>query len=616
MLRSIDEATKPAADASSKKLVASGACDPVTLEILRGAIRAVQAEMEALIERTAISAFIREKKDFYTSLFDADGVMAVGSNMPVFGDMSGSVFKRFPPESMQPGDLYWYSDCYESTGAVSHSNDQVLIAPVFHQGRRCAFVMSWAHFADIGGMRAGSISPDATDIFQEGIIVPATKLIEAGRVNEAVLQLFHRNSRFPEQSRGDMRALMASVELGVKRVEELLTRFGAPVVEDGLRQLLARTRRLVRERLAETFPYGTHRFTDAIDSDGHGNGPFRIRFALTRKRDGKGEDRFIFDASETDDQSPGPVNFLMNPGVPGMALGLYYLGGDPGQVCNAGGPQALDEVILRQGSLLAPRFPAPLGMRGLTMMRVLAGLMGLVNVAGGKGPAAHSAYVITLMRGTFTDEKSEKQPFLLSDGIGVGYGARPYADGIDAVYFVAQENYPVEFVELGYPVRLTHYGIAGDSGGPGRHRGGCGIVREYEILADEAVLAVRIDGVSNPPWGIAGGKSGGAGRAVVNPGTERERVLRPLSDGNRLTRGDILRIETGGGGGHGHPFDRPPEEVLEDVLGGFVSMEAAAKHYGVVIAAEEVDAAATAALRRKRPPARAFHRNEYVDALV
>ncbi len=616
MLRSIDEATKPAADASSKKLVASGACDPVTLEILRGAIRAVQAEMEALIERTAISAFIREKKDFYTSLFDADGVMAVGSNMPVFGDMSGSVFKRFPPESMQPGDLYWYSDCYELTGAVSHSNDQVLIAPVFHQGRRCAFVMSWAHFADIGGMRAGSISPDATDIFQEGIIVPATKLIEAGRVNEAVLQLFHRNSRFPEQSRGDMRALMASVELGVKRVEELLTRFGAPVVEDGLRQLLARTRRLVRERLAETFPYGTHRFTDAIDSDGHGNGPFRIRFALTRKRDGKGEDRFIFDASETDDQSPGPVNFLMNPGVPGMALGLYYLGGDPGQVCNAGGPQALDEVILRQGSLLAPRFPAPLGMRGLTMMRVLAGLMGLVNVAGGKGPAAHSAYVITLMRGTFTDEKSEKQPFLLSDGIGVGYGARPYADGIDAVYFVAQENYPVEFVELGYPVRLTHYGIAGDSGGPGRHRGGCGIVREYEILADEAVLAVRIDGVSNPPWGIAGGKSGGAGRAVVNPGTERERVLRPLSDGNRLTRGDILRIETGGGGGHGHPFDRPPEEVLEDVLGGFVSMEAAAKHYGVVIAAEEVDAAATAALRRKRPPARAFHRNEYVDALV
>src|SRR6516225_11331265 len=158
MLRSIegDAGEAPA----SKERASAGACDPVTLKILRGAVRAIQAEMEALIERTAISAFIREKKDFYTSLFDADGVMAVGSNMPVFGDMSGSVFKRFPPKTMRPGDLYWYSDCYESTGAVSHSNDQVLIAPVFHAGRRCAFVMSWAHFADIGGIRAGSISPE------------------------------------------------------------------------------------------------------------------------------------------------------------------------------------------------------------------------------------------------------------------------------------------------------------------------------------------------------------------------------------------------------------------------------------------------------------------------
>ena len=127
---------------------------------MRGAIRAAQAEMEALIERTAISAFIREKKDFYTALFDADGVMAVGSNLPVFGDICGPVFRDFPPDTMREGDLYWYNDCYGSRGAISHSNDQVLLAPVFHDGRRCGFVMGWAHFSDIGGMRAGSISPD------------------------------------------------------------------------------------------------------------------------------------------------------------------------------------------------------------------------------------------------------------------------------------------------------------------------------------------------------------------------------------------------------------------------------------------------------------------------
>src|SRR3984893_11462810 len=134
-----------------------GACDAVTLEIVRGAIRAAQAEMEALLERTAISAFIREKKDFYTALFDADGVMAVGSNVPVFGDITGPVFRDFPLETMREGDLYWYNDCYGSRGAISHSNDQVLLAPVFQGGRRGAFVMCWAHFSDIGGLRAGSI---------------------------------------------------------------------------------------------------------------------------------------------------------------------------------------------------------------------------------------------------------------------------------------------------------------------------------------------------------------------------------------------------------------------------------------------------------------------------
>jgi N-methylhydantoinase B len=607
MLRSTEEHAARCEDARAT-------CDAVTVEIIRGAIRAAQAEMEALLERTAISAFIREKKDFYTGLFDADGIMAVGSNIPIFGDMTGPVIREFPLETMRGGDLYWYNDCYGSRGAVSHSNDQVLLAPVFHQERRCAFVMCWAHFADIGGIRAGSISPDATDIFQEGIIVPPTMLIEAGVTNEAALAIFHRNSRFPAQSAGDMRALMAANTLGVKRVQEILARFGPDVVADALQQLLGRTRDRVRAKLAETFAYGTHRFTDAIDSDGHGHGPFKIRFALTREKAEDG-DRFIFDATETDDQSVGPVNFLMNPGVPGMALGLYYLGGDPSQVCNAGGPQALDEVRLREGSLLWPRFPAALGMRGLTMMRVLAGLNGLINVAGGGAPAAHSAYVIIMMRGTSRDASGAMQPFLLSDGIGVGYGARPFADGIDAVYFVAQENYPVEFLEVGYPVHLRCYGIVQDSGGAGRYRGGCGIVREYEILAEEAVLAVRIDSVNNPPWGISGGMSGGSGSVLLNPGTPEERRVAPLSDGTRLKRGDTLRIETGGGGGHGHPFDRPADVVLEDVRGGFVSIDAARRLYGVVIRGEAVDAPATAARRSDRLETRAFHRNEYVDAL-
>ncbi len=591
-------------------------CDPVSLEIIRGAIAAAQSEMEALIERTAISAFIREKKDFYTALFDGKGTMAVGSMVPIFGDMTRPVLEKFPMETMQEGDVYWYNDCYGSYGAISHSNDQVLLAPVFREGRVCAFVMSWAHFADIGGLRPGSISPDATDIFQEGVMIPVTKMIDAGQVNQAVLDIFHRNSRYPDQSIGDMRALMASVELGVRRVGEILDRFGPAVMEDALAQLLRRTRKLVRDRLAETFDYGTHSFTDAIDTDGHGNGPFHMRFSLTREKVEDKEDHFTFDARDSDDQAPGPINYLMNNGVPGMALGLFYLGGDPSQVCNAGGPNALDEVLFRKGSFLQPEFPAPLGLRGLTAMRMISAMCGLLNTGGGEAPAANSAYVVNIMRGKFRNGNGDLEPYLLADGIGVGYGARATADGIDAVYFVAQENYPVEFLEAGYPVTMRSYGIVPDSGGPGRHRGGCGIVREYEILAEETMVAIRIDSVKNPPWGIHGGKSGRHGIAIVNPGTEDELKLDPLSDGNMLKKGDILRIETGGGGGYGHPYDRPAEAVLDDVLGGFVTLAAAKAEYGVVISDDMLDEAATSALRADRPATRRFYRQEYVDALV
>jgi N-methylhydantoinase B len=564
--------------------------------------------MEALLERTAMSAFIREKKDFYTAIFDADGAMAVGSDLPIFGDIVGPVAQHFPLETMQPGDLYWYNDCYGSRGAVSHSNDQVFLAPVFLGEARVGFVMGWAHFSDIGGLRPGSLSPDASDHFQEGIIIPPVRLQRGGETNNDLLRAFWRNSRFPNQSQGDTRALMAAVRLGEKRVEEIAGRFGTEVLADAFAQLLSRTEATVRAKLCAAFPVGTTRFNDAIDSDGHGNGPFVLRLALTRTAD----DRFILDATATDDQAPGPVNLLMHPDVPGMALGLYFLQGEPGQVLNAGGPRAIDEVKLREGSLLWPKSPAPLGLRGLTMMRLLAALHGLVAVArNGEAPAAHSAYVILAMRGEHNGKR-----FLMTDGVGVGYGARPFADGTDAVYFVAQENYPAEFMELGYPVRIREYAMHLDSGGAGQFRGGCGVVREYEVLAESALMAVRIDSVKNPPWGVAGGLNGGSGRCVLNPGTPGERLLPPLSDGTVLKRGDVVRLQTGGGGGWGHPFDRTPELVLADVQGGFVSAAAAARDYGVVILGGAVDHAATAALRATRPAAKLFHRKGYCDAVA
>ncbi|MFL5199654.1 MAG: hydantoinase B/oxoprolinase family protein [Microvirga sp.] len=581
--------------------------DPVTLQIVRGALRAAQSEMEALIERTAMSPFIREKKDFYAALFDAHGQLVVGSNLPVFGDVIAPILEHYPRETMRPGDIYWFNDCYASRGAVSHSPDQVFVAPVFADGELSAFAQSWAHFNDIGGMRPGSLSPDCTEIYQEGIIVPPVRVAREGVMVDELLRLFFRNSRFPEMVRGDTRASIAAIRLGERRLVELFERFGRAKVADTFAALLDETERELRAKLRALLPLGEHRFTDRVDSDGHGTGPIRLRYRLDVTAE-----RITLDTSESDDQVKGPVNFLMSPPVPAMVFGSYLLG-EGSSLLNAGVERVIDEVILREGSVLQPRFPAPLGMRGVTMMRNMAACLGLLNVAaGGKAMAAHSAYVIWYLRG----RKDDGELFLLSDGLAVGYGARPTSDGNDAVYLVAQENFPSEFLDSVFPVRVRSYAINPDTGGPGRWRGGCGLIREVEVLAPEAMVSMRIDTVENPPWGVAGGHAAGSGRCVVNPGRADERVLKPLSDGNIVFRGDVVRVETGGGGGWGHPFDREPERVLADVQTGFVSRAKAEEDYGVVLTRDiAVDAAATRERRSARPAAKLFHRHGYQDVL-
>jgi N-methylhydantoinase B len=587
----------------------SDGCDPITLEIVRGALRATQSEMEALIERTAMSPFIREKKDFYAALFDATGRLIVGSNLPISGDVIGPIVEHYPFDTMREGDIYWYNDCYASRGAVSHSPDQVFACPVFHDGELVAFAQSWAHFNDIGGMRAGSLSPDCTEIFQEGIIVPPVRVARDGQFNDELMRVFLRNSRFPAMSQGDTRASIAAIRLGERRLVELFGRFGSDRMRDAFAQLIARTEAAIRQRFHALIPPGEYRFTDALDSDGQGNGPVKLRHRLSVTAD-----RIELDTTDSDDQFPGPVNFLMSPSVPAAVFAAYLLGENSEHLLNAGAEQAFDAVKLREGSVLQPRFPAPLGLRGLTLMRNIATCLGLVGVAtSGESMAAHNAYVIWYLRGR--DPNGEL--FLMSDGIGVGYGARPFADGNDAVYLVAQENYPAEFLDAIYPVRLRCYAINPDTGGPGRWRGGCGIIREFEILAPEAVLSVRIDGIDFPPWGVKGGRQGGAGRCVINPGGNDERVIAPISDGTIVYCGDVVRIETGGGGGYGHPFDREPRLVLADVRGGFVSAASAEFDYGVVVAGDgrTVDEAATQQRRSHRPPIDLFHRGSYRAAL-
>jgi N-methylhydantoinase B len=248
------------------------------------------------------------------------------------------------------------------------------------------------------------------------------------------------------------------------------------------------------------------------------------------------------------------------------------------------------------------------------MLRMNGVIQGLLACAlDGQSPAASSTYGVSTLR--YFDE-SRHRWVMFSDGLAVGHGGRPSADGHDAVYFIGQHNFPVEYVEERYPIRFEEYGIRSDSGGPGLHRGGAGIIRQFVFEGDKAMLTTRFDNVRFPPWGVNGGLAGRAGRITLNAGTRQERQVPPIADSIELQRGDRVRLETSGGGGWGHPFDRPVDAVLYDARNGFVTVAGARADYGVAITPSlDVDERVTSDLRADRAGHRMFHRTIYTDNL-
>jgi N-methylhydantoinase B len=440
--------------------------DPVTLELIKGMLRSARAEMEALIERTAMSPFIREKKDYFAAFFDRHGRMLYGTNLPLGGNLLDAILEQYPAEVMRSGDLYWYNDCYGTCGGVSHSPDMVFVAPVFHHQQLLGFAETWGHLWDIGGMMPGSISPAATEIYHEGTIMPPIRIYREGVLNDEVFRIFARNSRFPDILKGDLRAIMASCRLGKQRLEDLLQRFGPATTLAAFDLLIQQSAAAVRQAFAARVPDGTYAFRDYLDSDGVTDQSYAVHLALT-----KDNGKIHLDFSGTDDQARGAVNFVMHDSVPKFMYSLYLTADDPTIMLNHGFAQAIDQVTTRPGSLVSPIAPAPLGMRSNTMLRVNSCVFGTLALAtGGQGPAASSVYVIYMLRSL---NRQTGDYTLCIEGMGVGFGARPFADGIDAVYYVAQKNYPIEFAEMEFGVRVERYSIHRDSGGPGRYRGGC-----------------------------------------------------------------------------------------------------------------------------------------------
>ncbi|MDE2938813.1 MAG: hydantoinase B/oxoprolinase family protein [Chloroflexota bacterium] len=584
--------------------------DPITLQLIRGSLRSARLECELIIERTAMSAFIREKKDYTVSFLDQEGEEIYGETMG--SDIMGCVWEHYPAETMHTGDVYWYNDPYISRGSITHTPDMVFITPVFFEEELVGYCHSFAHFWDLGGSRPGSIGPANTEIFHDGTLVPPIRIVDQGRLNDEAYRIILRNSRYPDLLEGDTRALMAAAQRAEERVLEIFRRFGKDTTLAALQQDQQETAEFIREKTLELIPPGTYSTRDYMDNDGVGDDWHSFHLELSRSGD-----KISLDATASDDQAPGSINFVASEGAVAAYFGQHFHQYDPSLTANQGLLASVDEVKLRSGSILLPRWPAALGCRAHTFTKLKNAVRAVVARAnGGDTMAAMAVYVIAYWR---MRDAETGEWLLCTDGIAVGHGARPLADGIDAVYSRHNENYPAEFMDMEYPLRMERYAINPDSGGPGKYRGGCGIIRDVRLLASEGTFGLRVENHRFPAWGVAGGKAGGTSRVVLNPGCDNERDIRPFSDDNHWQAGDLVRLYTAGGGGWGDPLERDIYLVEKDVLGGFVSLDAARTEYGVVIdpTSLKVDASGTEAFRKDLSQAREqpklFHRFIYFD---
>jgi len=553
------------------------AADPIVVEIIKGALKACGDEMESVIVRTSMSPFIREKGDHFSGLTDRRARLLYTTNDRAGPGLIEAMWEKYPADSMKPGDVYWMNDSYLARGAISHMPDMCFVAPAFFGDELIGYSLCFGHFWDIGGSRPGSISPHSTDIFQEGLAVPQIRIVHEGRLNDELYRIILRNSRFPEMLEGDTRAMMAATKIGQSRLAELFERYGHDLVEASFEELLSRSEKVVRKHVAQFSRPGRHTFADYVDDDCVTETPYRIELSVEIDADGVA----LVDCSGSDDQAKGPINYLLHPDICRMMLTRFLLHDDQSALQNQGAYRSIGEVKLRPGSILQPMRPAPIGLRAHTLHRFLNGVLGVfAQATDGGAPAGSPDYVIIIMH---TLDPHTGKYVLCTDGLGVGQGARPFADGLDVIYSRRQKNYPIEFLEGTYAMRIERYGIAPDSGGPGKYRGGLGIIRDYRVLAESVTLATRMANRKTPPWGVKGGQAGRTGGIWINPGKAGERFVPGFSDGIKLDKGDLVRIVSAGGGGYGDPLEREPVRVEDDVADGFISFAAALTDYGVVL---------------------------------
>lgn len=556
--------------------------DPVTSEVAGNALQSIAEEMGAALVRSSYSTNIKERRDCSCALFSPGGdLISLAEHIPVhLGSMLGMVKKltrKSREKDFGPGDIILANDPY--LGGGSHLPDVTLIKPVFFQKYLAAFVANIAHWSDIGGMAPGvGTAGSSSEIFQEGIRIPPVYLVKQGRLQSDILDFIMSNIRNPEERKGDLRAQEASLHLGERRLRELWHRLGRKTFEACISHLMDYSERLLRKGLLE-IPEGTYVFEDFMDDDGMTSERQKIQVSIRVHH--RKKPSITFDFSGTSPQAQGGINMTW---AALEATILYAVKAvvAPDIPVNSGFQRPV-RIHAHEGSLVNALEPAAVGGRTDTCQRVIDAILGALSKAiPDKVMAASNGATTALIFGG-TKHLSGRE-FVYVEALGGGMGARSGKDGLDGiqVHITNTSNLPVEAMELEYPLRVLHYGLVRDSGGPGKWRGGLSLRKD--ILALKPVIfSAHSDRHRLQPWGLKGGFSGKPGRFMVNPGSKKQRKIPSKISGMILQEGDVLSAQTAGGGGYGKPRNRDPRFVAQDFLAGKISRSHALKAYGVIL---------------------------------
>jgi len=567
--------------------------DTGTLEIFRHSLKSVVEEMGVTLQRTAYSTNIKIRRDHTCALFDADlRHIAQHDVAPQHIGSLVSVVPRLIPEwedRLEPGDGILINDPYE--GAV-HLPDVMLISPLYHEDQIVGYAANSAHHVDIGGGTPGGIPNDSTELYAEGMIIPGVRAVSDWAYDENVLGLILRNVREPSMRRGDYQAQLGANRIANDRVSALYDTRGTDAVETALDELLAYTERRVRAAI-ESLPDGTYTARDEMDGDGVTDEPVTLALALTVD-----DDELTIDFTGTAAENEGPLNCTPAMAFAGtMAVVMAFLGEDLPK--NDGFYRPI-ETVTPAGTMVNPSRDRPvaggweIAMRaGDLVTKAFTEAVPEETIAATKGIVCNVAYG--------GNDPRDDGEYVYYETVAGGYGARAETDGMDAVqtHFQNTANSPIEELEAELPVRVRRYELIPDSEGAGRTRGGLGVRRDLEFYDHEASFSLLTDRTESRPWGIFGGHAARPARFYRNPETAEETTLASKST-TTLDPGDVVSIQTPGGGGYGTPLERDPEDVLEDVRDGKVSVSKAEGAYGVVIADGELDAAATERCRAAR----------------